>query len=246
MDMALNAFLWGAVAGLSLLAGSLLGLFERLSLRTISLVMALGGGILIALVALELMEESFLLGGYWASATGLIAGSVTFFLADLILAKTGARRRKEAAGQPASEQSGYAIFVGSLLDSVPEAVAIGVSLLKGGSLSWVLIVGVFLANVPEGLSASAGMRRAGRSKRYILGLWSMATLLTALASLLGYVLLARVPGEYVALTQSFASGAILAMLASTVFPEAFKDGGPVIGLLTSFGFLIAFFLSKLG
>ena len=127
----------------------------------------------------------------------------------------------------------------------PEAVAIGVSLLKGGAIGWVLVLGVFLSNVPEGLSATAGMIKAGRSTRYILGLWTAATLATAIAALLGYLLLAQVPPGQVAFTQSFAAGAILCMLASTVFPEAFKDGGPVVGLLTSIGFLIAFFLTQL-
>lgn len=245
MHAALNALFWGGLAGFALLVGGLMGFYERFSNRAISMVMALGGGVLIAMVALELMQGSFEQGGYRASGLGLIAGSLSFFLADLALAHYGAKRRKQAEGQPASETSGYAIFVGSMLDSIPEAVAIGVSLLKGGAIGWVLVVGVFISNVPEGLSATAGMVKAGRPKRFILGLWAAAALATALAALLGYWLFARVPVEHVALTQSFAAGAILAMLASSVFPEAFKDGGPMVGLLTSVGFLIAFFLSKL-
>ncbi len=242
---ALNAMAWGGVAGVALLVGGLMGLYERFSNRTISLILALGGGILIAMVALDLMETSFAQGGFWASGLGVLAGAFTFFLADSALERYGAKRRKQAEGQPSSEESGYAIFVGSMLDSIPEAVAIGVSLLKGGSIGWVLVAGVFLSNIPEGLSATAGMVKAGRSKRYVLVLWAAAALATALAALLGYVLFARLPVEQVALTQSFAAGAILAMLASSVFPQAFKEGGPLVGLLNAIGFLLAFFLSKL-
>jgi ZIP family zinc transporter len=237
--------MWGGVAGLALLIGGVIGLNERFSSKTISMVMALGGGVLIAMVALELMEGSFEQGGYFAAGVGMILGSLAFFSADLMLARQGAKRRKEDSAQPSSEGSGMAIFVGSLMDSIPEAVAIGVSLLKGGAIGWVLVLGVFLSNIPEGLSATAGMRKAGRSTRYVLGLWSAAVAATALAALIGYVALARVPEAYVALTQSFAAGAILTMLASTVFPEAFKDGGPRVGLLTSLGFLAAFFLTRL-
>lgn len=242
---ALMAMLWGGVAGFALLIGALVGFSERMSNRTVSLILALGGGVLIAMVALELMQESFELGGYWASGVGVLGGSTTFFLADLALAHYGGKRRKQSEGQPETEGSGYAIFVGSLLDSIPEAVAIGVSLLKGGSIGWVLILGVLLSNIPEGLSATTGMLKAGRSLRYVFGLWSAATLATALAALFGYLLFAYLPIEQVALTQSFAAGAILAMLASSVFPQAFKQGGPMVGLLTSIGFLIAFFLSKI-
>ena len=236
---------WGGLAGLALLVGGLLAMYIHFSTRTISLVMALGGGILIAMVALELMEESFEQGGYWAAGLGVLAGSLAFFLADTFVSRRGAKHRKEAQDQSASEGAGMSIFVGSLLDSVPEAVAIGVSLLKGGPIGWVLVLGVFMSNIPEGLSATSGMIKAGRSRTYILGLWTAAVAATALAALIGYVALARVPPGQVAYTQSFAAGAILCMLASTVFPEAFKDGGPVVGLLTSLGFLGAFFLTQL-
>ena len=66
--------------------------------------------------------------------------------------------------------------------------------------------------------------------------------------------LARVPqlllsgeasGNLIAAVQAFAAGVILAMLASTMMPEAYEDGGPVVGVVTPIGFLIAFVLSRL-
>jgi ZIP family zinc transporter len=35
------------------------------------------------------------------------------------------------------------------------------------------------------------------------------------------------------------------MLASTMMPEAYEEGGEVVGLVTSAGFLLAFILSRL-
>jgi hypothetical protein len=48
---------------------------------------------------------------------------------------------------------------------------IGVSLISGGIVSWVTVAAVFLFNIPEGLSSAAGMKQAGRSFRYIFGVW---------------------------------------------------------------------------
>ena len=44
--------------------------------------------------------------------------------------------------------------------------------------------------------------------------------------------------------QSFAAGAILTMLADTMFPEAFETGGDEVGLATALGFAAAFLLSR--
>ena len=63
-------------------------------------------------------------------------------------------------------------------------------------------------------------------------------------ALLGYLFLAGASGNVVAAIQSFAAGAILTMLASTMMPEAYEDGGPVVGVVTTVGFLLAFVLSR--
>ena len=90
------------------------------------------------------------------------------------------------------------------------------------------------------------MKRAGRSPAYVLGLWGAVTLASTLAALIGYLFLAGAPGNVVAAIQSFAAGAILTMLASTMMPEAYEDGGPVVGVVTTVGFLLAFVLSRMG
>ena len=70
-------------------------------------------------------------------------------------------------------------------------------------------------------------------------------LASARAALLGYLFLAGASGETVAVIQSFAAGAILTMLASTMLPEAYEEGGAVVGVVTAAGFLVAFILSHL-
>ncbi len=112
-------------------------------------------------------------------------------------------------------------------------------------MSWVFVVAVFLSNVPEGLSAAAGMKKAGRSAVHILGLWAAVVVASALEALFGYLFLAGASGETVAVIQSFAAGAILTMLASTMMPEAYQEGGAAVGVVTTVGFLVAFVLSHL-
>jgi len=104
---------------------------------------------------------------------------------------------------------------------------------------------VFLSNVPEGLSAAAGMKKSGHSAAYILVLWGAVVVTSALAALSGYLFLAGASGETIAVIQSFAAGAILTMLASTMLPEAYEEGGAVVGVVTTVGFLVAFVLSHL-
>ena len=207
-----------------------------------AVVMALGAGVLVSSVAFELMDEAYKIGGLDAAAPGLLLGAAVFYVADREVNRRGGERRKNSGD--AQGGSATAIAIGALLDGIPESAAIGIGLIEGGGVGIALVAAVFLSNVPEALSSAAGMRRAGRSPAHVLGLWGAVALASTLSALLGYLFLDGASVNVVAFIQSFAAGAVLTMLASTMMPEAYEDGGPVVGVVTTVGFLMAFVLSR--
>lgn len=140
----------------------------------------------------------------------------------------------------------YAIWLGILLDGIPESLVIGGSMITSGHVSLVLIGGVFLANFPEALSSAVGMRKQGSSVGKILWMWTSLTIITAVGALIGYVSFGAFPKNMLAIMQSLAAGAMLAMIAETMLPEAAEQRGPANGLMTVLGFLAAVFVGTLG
>lgn len=243
----LEAGFWGLLAGSALLIGAAVGFFARVPRRVTASVMAFGAGVLLSAVSFELIDEAHEQGGLLPVAIGAAAGALLYTGANVLLARHGARHRKRSGDEQPSEReqpgSGTAIAVGALLDGVPESVVIGASLLAGGPVSLVTVIAVFLSNVPEGLSSAAGMRQAGRTRRYVFGLWTAIALISGAASLAGYTLLGGAPPEVLATITALAAGAILAMITDTMVPEAFADAHLLVGLITVLGFLVAFALS---
>lgn len=248
MPLWLAAALWGGLAGSALLIGAAVGFYARVPQRFIAAVMAFGGGVLVSALAFDLVDEAYRHGGALVAGGGVLAGALVFTAGSLALSRHGARHRKRSGHQQPTEQqqpgSGMVLALGALIDGIPESIAIGVSLLEGGAVSAVAVAAVFLSNVPEGLSSAAGMRRAGRSSAYVFGVWGGIALASAVASLLGYVVFQHLSAEAVAATIAVAGGAILAMLADTMMPEAYEHAHDAAGLITVLGFLIAFLLSK--
>lgn len=245
----LQAGLWGLLAGSALLLGTAIGYYAKIPRRIIAAIMAFGAGVLISALAFELMDEAYKRGGFDSTATGFIIGAAIYTLANWYLAHQGARHRKRSMQKQSSEtenSSGLAIAVGALLDGIPESIAIGISMIEGGAVSWVTVAAVFLSNVPEGLSSAAGMKRAGRSLLYIFGIWGLIAVVSGISALVGYSLFSHFSKEVIAATIAIAAGAILAMISDTMMPEAFEEAHDFAGLVTVCGFLAAFVLSKLG
>jgi len=238
----LSAFLWGGVAAAALLVGYALA-GRGLADRTIGIVMGIGAGALIAAIAYELVPESVL--GATGIGVAFALGAIVFFVGDWLIDRRGGADRKDIAGdQPGG--SGAAIFVGTLLDNVPESMILGMSLALGGAINVAFLAAVFVSNLPEGVAGTVNLEAAGRSRRKIFWMWMMLVLVSAACAALGYALVHLLPGVQGLYAQAFAAGAMLTMLADAMMPEAFEHGGMTVGLFTVLGFLLTAILSSMG
>lgn len=251
MSEVVEAGVWGWVAGAALLLGAVLGYGLRVPQKVIALVMAFGAGVLLSAVSFELIGEAYEQAGLGPAAVGTLAGAVAYTAGNLWLARRGARHRKRSGhdtgqAQPSEGEqsgSGLALALGALLDGIPESAVIGVSLLDGGAVSAVTVAAVFISNIPEGLSSSAGMKKAGRSKGYVFGVWGAIAAASTISAVLGYAVVGGFSPAVIAGVTAVAAGAILAMIADTMIPEAFEEAHLAIGLVTVCGFLVSFALS---
>lgn len=171
----LKATFWGLVSGSALILGALLGYFTKISVKFIAFVMGFGSGVLISALAFDLMDEAYKRGGFDSTSIGFISGALVYSVANFYLNKKGAKHRKRSGNQQAKEEessgSGLAIALGSLLEGIPESIAIGVSMIQGGAVSTAAVIAIFLSNIPESLSSTTGMKKSGRSRKYIFGIW---------------------------------------------------------------------------
>jgi ZIP family zinc transporter len=248
MAVWLQAGLWGLFAGGALVLGALVAWLVPVPHRAVASVMAFGAGVLISALAFDLVDEAEKTGGLTATMAGFLGGALGYVLANVALAHRGAQHRKRSSGQQPSEQeqpgSGAAIAVGALMDGIPESVVLGLSLLGGGGVGVPVLVAIFISNLPEGLSSAAGMKASGRSARYVFGVWSGIAVLSGLAGLLGALFLDSASPATVAVITAVAAGAILAMIADTMIPEAFERTHLFTGLIAVVGFMVAFAIER--
>jgi ZIP family zinc transporter len=234
----LTAILWGGLASAALLVGYFLA-GRGLSNRIIGLIMGFGGGALLSAIAYELVPESALGGKGMVFA--FVLGALAFFGADWWIDHRGGSERKAITGNKSG--SGEAIFIGTLLDNIPESIILGMGLALGGMINLAFLVAVFVSNLPEGVAGTVNLEAAGHSKREIFWRWCALIAISAGFAGFGYLVIQWMPTADGLYAQAFAAGAMLTMLADAMMPEAFEHGGKLVGIMTVMGFLVAAILA---
>jgi ZIP family zinc transporter len=242
------AFYWALAAGSGALVGAILGLITRLRHRAIAAFMSLGAGVLLSAASFKVASEALISVGAASTVGGIVAGAATFSVANAALATANDRKRcGECKAQPSEAEapgSGTSIALGTALDAVPEALVLGVTL-RSGIPDLALVIALSLANVPEALSGTAGMRLASRSSTYVLTLWSGTTLVTAAITALAFYFLSDVGPHATAILKAYGAGALIAMTTETMIPEAFHNGPRYSGVLAAAGFAALILLGEL-
>jgi len=250
------AAVWGFVAASALPIGALAARWRMFTPRTIGAILAFGAGTLISAVTFELVEQAFRRADIWPVVIGLGLGAATFTAGDAAVVRFGGRRHrgKGMSEQPPAPQTagddddanggGLPILLGAVLDGIPESLVLGITLATGDAVSITFVVAVFVSNVPESLAATRGMLAMGSSARAVLILWLSVAVMSGVFAATG-AMLDGLDQTIVAVVQSFAAGALLALIADSLLPDAYRDSGLRTGLFVVLGFALAFALTSL-
>lgn len=229
-----SAWLLGLITVVPLIGGALLGSARPIPKQPLAIVLAFGAGTMIASVSIGLFEPaSEELGGIEA-ALALLAGTTVFVFGTRLI-----DRRAGSAGSSGSSRAlGWALLLGVLLDGIPENAALGVNT----EVDVALLAAIAIGNTPEAIGGATKMLEAGLERARVLVIWGAVSVLLLLV-----VVAARAAGdalsaEGIAVVEAFAGGAVLAVLADSMIPEAYDDGGPNVAFAVAAGFALAFAL----
>lgn len=136
-----------------------------------------------------------------------------------------------------------AIWLGLLLDGIPESLVIGAT---AGAVRVSFIVGIALSNYPESLASTVGMREHSFTWRSIVLLWGSVVLMTGVGAAIGSFAFERAPEQAFAIVEGLAAGAMLTVITQTMMPEALHRSGGYVGLTALAGFIFTTALGASG
>jgi zinc transporter, ZIP family len=145
--------------------------------------------------------------------------------------------------------SSSTILIGTLLDSIPESLFLGVIIALNLSNLWGATITLFLGNLSSTIEGAKRMYEEGirsenikEKRKIIIQQWMYVFLIVSIAAPLGYYLVKPLSHGQISIILGFAAGALMAFLTEDLIPEAYKKSNFYNGIATTFGFLIGFTL----
>ena len=205
--------------GLGNLAGGMVAEFSRSTPKLLNLALHAASGIVIGVVALELMPEALNnIAGWWI-ALAFAAGGTAYVGAETLI------ERMIPAKSGGGSSSMWMIYVAVAVDLSADGLMIGSGSAVATSLAVVLAAGQVLADFPEGYSVVATLREndVPRRRRIIVSL--SFPLYCLGAALLAWFVLRSAPdaAKYVAL--SFVAGLLTVAAVEDMLEEAHEAAG---------------------
>jgi zinc transporter, ZIP family len=226
-----TALLYAALAGATIPIGALIARVEHIRPDWLETelrhgVIAFGGGILVAAVALVLVPDGAELLPPAAVLAAFGAGGAAFCAIDRWIARRGG-----SAAQ----------LLAMVMDFVPESLALGAMLASGSGTALLLALLIALQNLPEGFNAFRELRGGDvLPASSILFAFTGLVALGPAAAIVGYAWLSHLPAV-LGTIMLFAAGGILYLTFQDVAPQARLERHWLPSLGAVAGFMLGLF-----
>ena len=224
-------------------------------------------GIFIGAVTFSIIEESVKLGDIYTLAFGFGIGASTFSITRYLLQrnpsprgnnylknsvnsdnnhsngednKYGNNERNEV--QKEIKGSGRLIIIGTLADSHPETIMIGVMIALGIPGLFPTALTLFIGNFAATIVGTRELIAEDESKRKIVHKWSLVFMFVSIGGPIGYFLTLLLNEYYLSIIFSFAAGALMSFVTEELIPDAYRKVNWHIGLSACLGLFVSFII----
>lgn len=197
--------------------GAIVLLAHSPSRRMLSVFLGFSGGVMVSLVAFDLMPEAFDLAGTPVGLAGLVIGSIVTAGIDLVYPHIHLMSQDRESSR--FLRTSFVVALGIALHDLPEGLAVGAGLRSNPSLGIAVSMLMMLHNIPEGMAVAGPLLASGRSRKEVLTLSALAGAPSVLGAAIG-ALAGGVSSTLLGLAFSFAAGAMLFVTFDELIPGA--------------------------
>ncbi len=229
MTPLLQSLMFALAAALANVLGGIIVTSSKWAMKSLRYFIALGAGFMLGTVFLEMVPESLMLS---ASAPLLVlVGYLIVHTFEHTFASHlhfGEETHHDELTDPVV---GISAFVGMLVHTFFDGVAIGAGFLVSPSTGVLIFLAIFLHKIPDGFTISSILITSGHSTKTALG----AAISLGFSTLVGVLAVYLVGGNSVTYALPISTGSTLYVAATDLMPEVNRDKGVTMAIVVFAG-----------
>jgi len=203
--------------------------------RFFSFLLGSAGGIMLAIVILDLLPSALAQGNILTVILGCFLGLLAMFSLDFLLSQIYSFSSNKENRAQELKKMGYLIAVGIAMHDLPEGMAIAVGYSATAQLGLLIALAIGLHNIPEGMAIAAPLHMAGMKRKKILFINILISIFTPLGGIIGYFLV-HISQHFISILLALAAGCMTYIVSHELIPEAMKKHPNFSRLGISLGF----------
>ena len=224
--------------------GGLLGcFFNNVSNKFISFILSFASGLMMSVICFDLIPEAMKLSNIVLVIIGIGFGIIAMIFCDLLVETKFNRKAKPQTNNLL--KTGIIVSIGLAIHNLPEGLAIGSGFEASTKLGIGLAIAICLHDIPEGISMAIPMKKGGMAVHKVIFYVILSGITTGVGAFFGAII-GSISETIIALSLSFAAGAMLYIVSGELIPESNKlYKGRMNAIGNMLGFIIGIFATKI-
>jgi len=181
------------------------------------------GGIMTAIIFLELIPEAREAGSLTSTLLGLLLGAALIAFLDINFPHQHLSLELDISSENKHYyKSGILLSMGVALHNIPEGIAIGAGFIASPSIGISLAILIGLHNIPEGMAIATALGLAELNKFKIIIITALAGVPIGAGALIGG-LMGGISELFLSIALGFAGGAMMYIVYDDLIPDCHKS-----------------------
>ncbi|NMB26513.1 MAG: ZIP family metal transporter [Tissierellia bacterium] len=245
----MEGLIYSFFAGISTSIGVILIIiFGKPNEKLLSTLLGFAGGIMVSISVFELMPESVEVGSLISTVIGFLLGAAIMRILDKYVPHSHLSETENIVEESAENfkveansmmRAGCLILFGIGIHNLPEGLAIGAGLESSPEFGMDIALAIALHNIPEGLAMAGPLKAGGLESKKIFLFTLIAGLMTPLGTIIGLIFF-KISPAFIGGSLAFAAGAMIYIVIDEIVPKANEINSHFSNLGMISGILLGF------
>lgn len=224
--------------------GGIIGcFFKNVSNKFLSFILSFASGLMMSIICFDLVPEALGLANILVVIMGIGIGIIAMIFCDLLVDTKFSKKQSLKSNNLL--KTGIIVSIGLAIHNFPEGLAIGSGFEASTKLGIGLAIAICLHDIPEGISMAVPMKNGGMPMGKVIFYVILSGITTGIGAFFGAII-GSISETIIAISLSFAAGAMLYIVSGELIPESNKlYKGRISAVGNMLGFMIGIFATRI-